>query len=440
MKNKRFSLPLKMGSIILIALLLLIPTAMIHSIIDDRMTRQNEAMEEVSSSWSFEQTITGPFLTIPYTYYTQVEEDKVKKTVANRGHIQLLPEALNVESELFPERRHRGIYEVVLYNSKLHIKGNFNTTYFTELEINPNDIHWDKASLQLGISDLRGLEKQVLIEFNGQKYDFNPGLESTQVVDTGLTSRVPLTGAANETLPFALELELKGSQGLHFNPVGKITDVNMQAPWNNPKFSGAFITDANQVTEQGFTANWNVLHLNRTYPQLWVNQSHDIANSTFGVDLKLPVDAYLKSYRAVEYAILFIALTFMAFFFMEVLNKVNIHPFSYILVGLALVLFFTLLLSISEHIGFNKAYILAALATILLVTLYLKAIVRSAKMALQVGGLLVVLYAFIYVLIQLQDFALLVGSIGLFVILATVMYLSRSINWSESYNENLTNP
>lgn len=438
MATNRFSLPLKIGSIVLIALLLLIPTAMIHSIIDDRNYRQNEAIEEISATWSNQQTITGPYITVPYTYYTRVTEDKKEKIISNRAYIHLMPEQLNIQSELIPEKRHRGIYEVVLYNSVLAINGQFDTSYFKEIDVAADQIHWDKASIQLGISDLRGLEKQVAIQFNGKQYAFNPGLESHEVADNGISSRIELSSSEEQTLAFQLQLDLKGSQRMYFNPVGKVTDITMQAPWNNPKFDGAFITDSNTVTESGFEAHWNILHLNRSFPQLWVNEKHHVDESAFGVDLKLPVDAYLKTYRAIEYAILFIALTFMTFFFMEVLNKVSIHPFSYILVGLALVLFFTLLLSISEHIGFNLAYVLAALATLLLVSLYIKAIVRSNKMALQVAGLLLLLYAFIYVLIQLQDYALLVGSIGLFVILATVMYLSRSINWSESTSKSIS--
>jgi inner membrane protein len=216
---------------------------------------------------------------------------------------------------------------------------------------------------------------------------------------------------------------------LYFTPVGKVTDVRLSSAWPNPSFNGAFLPDRRRVGDTGFTANWNVLHLNRNYPQLWTSNKYDISGSAFGIDLLLPVDSYQKTYRSIHYAILFIGFTFLVFFFIEVLNKIFIHPMQYLLVGVALIVFYTLLLAISEHLHFNLAFILSALATLFLIGGYVRAILRSARLTMLISGILTILYAFIFVIIQLQDYALLIGSIGIFIILALVMYFSRKIDW-----------
>ena len=228
---------------------------------------------------------------------------------------------------------------------------------------------------------------------------------------------------------FNLSIHLKGSQQLYFTPVGKITDINITSEWPNPSFNGAFLPDTRNISEKGFKANWNVLHLNRNFPQIWIGDRHSIDESSFGIDLLLPVDNYQKSYRSIKYAILFIVFTFLVFFFIEILNKVFIHPIQYILVGVALIVFYTLLLSISEHLQYNLAFIVSAFATLLLIAGYVRAILGSAKLTLLITGILTILYSFIFVIIQLQDYALLIGSIGIFIILGLVMYFSRKINW-----------
>jgi len=235
---------------------------------------------------------------------------------------------------------------------------------------------------------------------------------------------------------FSFNLNLKGSQFLYFTPVGKTTNIQLTSKWPNPSFNGAFLPDTRTTDDTGFAAQWQVLHLNRNYPQTWIGSKHSLTESAFGVDLLLPVDNYQKSYRSIRYAILFIGFTFLVFFFIEVLNKVFIHPIQYILVGIALVVFYTLLLSTSEYLTFNSAFILSAIATLLLIAGYVKAILRSNQITFLISGILTILYSFIFVIIQLQDYALLIGSIGIFIILGLVMYFSRKIDW---YNLNQQN-
>jgi len=436
MKDLKYNLLFKTSLIVLIALLLLIPSAMIEELIYERENTQQEAVMEVSSKWSTQQTLTGPILSIPfYRYVKQIsKKDSAEKIVQLKEHIHFLPEALSINGTLNPEKRNRGIYEIVVYNSNINFSGSFNNIDFKSYDINPKDIMFDKAFISVGIDDLRGIEKQILFNWNNESVSFNPGAVSNDIVISGINANINLDMKEKTAYEFSFDLDLKGSQKLHFVPIGKITDINLKSEWNNPSFNGAFLPDERFVDKKGFTAHWNILHLNRNFPQSWIGSNQSVKNSAFGVDLLLPVDNYQKSTRTIKYSILFIVLTFMVFFFVEILNKKFIHPIQYILVGFALIIFFSLLLAISEHIKFNIAYIISAISTLALVTAYVKSILKSNKIAFLISGVLTILYTFIFVIIQLQDYALLIGSIGLFIILALVMYFSRKIDW---YNINL---
>ena len=426
----------KVGTIVIITLLLLIPTSMINNLIHEREATQTKAINEVSSKWAEEQTISGPFISIPYNRFVKEfsGKDSTEKIIQLKEYIHILPSQLKISGNINPERRHRGIYEIVVYNSKLDIAGTFNMFDISSLDIQTKDIQFDKAELVIGINDLRGIEQQVSLNWNNEKITFNPGVSSNDVVDSGINALLNIRPNDSSTYNFSLNLDLKGSQLLFFTPVGKVTDINLASEWTNPSFNGAFLPDSREITDKGFTANWNVLHLNRNYPQIWTGSRYTIANSSFGIDLLLPVDNYQKSFRSIHYAILFIAFTFLGFFFIEVLNKLFIHPIQYILVGVALIVFYTLLLSISEHLNFNLAFIVSAIATLVLIAGYVRAILNSGKLALLISGILTVLYSFIFTIIQLQDYALLIGSIGVFIILGIMMYFSRKIDW---YNLNL---
>ena len=431
MKELKNNIYLKLGAIVFITLVLLIPTSMIRSLITEREATQNEAIKEVSSKWAEQQTISGPFVSIPYYRYVKEvsSKDSAEKIVQVKDYLHILPSQLNISGNINPEKRYRGIYEIVVYNSKLEISGTFNKFDLAALDIQPKDIFFDKAEFVVGIDDLRGIEEQINLSWNNQSISFNPGVSSDDVVKSGINAVVKMDPKDSSTYQFKLSLNLKGSQLLYFTPVGKVTDINLSSDWPNPSFNGAFLPDKREISEKGFKANWNILHLNRNFPQIWTGSQHTISKSSFGIDLILPVDNYQKSYRSIRYAILFIGFTFLVFFFIEVLNKVFIHPVQYILVGVALIVFYTLLLSFSEHMKYNLAFIISALSTLLLIAGYVKAILKSSQLSLLISGILTVLYTFIFVIIQLQDYALLIGSIGIFIILGLVMYFSRKIDW-----------
>ena len=430
MKNLKGNIFFKIAVIIVLILLLLIPASMVQDLIHEREQVQKSAITEVSEKWANRQTITGPYIAIPYDKFVRQTINHTEKVVKTRDWIYILPEELNINGKVDPNKRYRGIYEVVVYDSEFKLTGHFKPLNLDEFDIPKEQIHLDKATVNVGITDLKGIEKQVQLNWNSNKILFNSGVASTDIVQSGINAQVEdLNDSLDNNYNFNFEIELKGSQNLNFVPVGKTTDVTLTSNWNTPSFSGTYLPDKREITNEGFTANWNILNLNRNFPQLGTGHQYNLQESAFGTDLLLPVDNYKKSYRVARYAILFLALTFMVFFFVEVLNKVFIHPIQYLLVGIAIIVFYTLLLSFSEHIHFNLAYIISAVLTLSLITGYTSAILKSVKVGSLIMGILLVLYTFIFTIIQLEDFALLIGSIGVFLILAIVMYFSRKIDW-----------
>ncbi len=429
---QRYGTSLKGVVIFFLMLALLIPTSMVESLIYERQSRQNEAIQEVSSKWGKQQTISGPVLALPYEQTHRSSDGK--ETYQETKYAYFLPDELRINGLISPEKRHRGIYDVVLYGSKLALEGTYSQPIVQKMIPADAKVLWNKAFLVLGIPDLRGLEDQVTLEWDNKALVFDPGVPVSGLAESGIHVPISLEtgekGDASKPYQFKIELALKGSGTLFFTPVGKVTDVKISSPWSDPSFTGAFLPDEKTISTSGFEASWKVLNLNRNYPQQWTSeQSISFGDSAFGVDFLLPVDNYQKSTRSVKYAILFIGLTFLTFFFIEMGQSRRVHPFQYALIGLALVIFYTLLVSISEHVPFNLAYLIAAAMTILMTGLYARSLFRSNRMALFVSGTLLVLYGFLYVVLQQQDYALLIGSLGLFAILAVVMYVSRRINW-----------
>jgi len=408
--------------------LLLIPTLFINILVEERQSRQKEAFTEISDKWAKAQTITGPVISIPYDDYFRESNGTVHKI---KKYIHILPEELNITGNIIPEKRYRGIFETVVYTSDLELTGYFSDLNPSLPSIQTKDILFNEAFISIGITDLRGIENNVAIDFNSTRLSFNSGVETTDIFKSGINTKIHLENqdSLNHTRNFSVKVKLRGSQYLYFTPVGKETILKIRSDWPTPSFDGAFLPDSREIQSTGFSANWKVLHLNRNYPQIWLDSSFSVDESAFGVMLYLPVDNYTKTDRSIKYAILFIAMTFMIFFFLELLNHNSIHPMQYILIGFALCIFYVLLLSISEQLYFNLAYLIASIMTIGLITWYSGSILKDRKLAYLVGGNLIILYGFIFVLLQLQDYALLIGSLGLFIILTIVMYFSRKIDW-----------
>lgn len=418
----------KMGVIFALILILLIPAVMVQGLIKERMQRQWEAIEEVNSKHADAQEIVAPILTIPYKD-VPINTSDVSRNASTK-YFHILPERLHINSEISPEKRSRGLFDVIVYKGDLEIDGEF---AFDQLEvhgINPNQLMLEKSFVTIGISDLKGVREQVDLKLGDSMYRCDPGVISKDVVESGLNTRVKFD-SVGEVLPFRFKLAINGSEKLNFLPVGKVTEVDMNSKWKDPSFGGKFLPEKRKVDKNGFTAHWKVLHINRNFPQAWTGKKHHIMHTSFGVELQLPVDVYQKSMRVAKYAILFIVLTYLVFFFVEILNRILIHPIQYILVGIALILFYVLLLAFSEQVNFDVAYLIAAFMTMILIFLYCRSILKSWALASMTAVILSILYGFIFIIIQIQDYALLFGSLGIFLILAVTMYFSRKIDWFE---------
>jgi inner membrane protein len=424
-ERTRSSAGIKIAVIGALVLILLIPAGMIRSLIRERENTRQEAIREVSSKWGYAQTITGPVLTLPYTKTHRNQDGTTYKTT---HHAYFLPDVLKAESVITPEIRYRGIYEVALYRSDIKLNGSFDLKTLEEYGIQESAILWDCVSLAVGISDLRGVRDSIELLWDDTPLTVEPGTDNCGVIERGISARPPLKAEAS-VHTFSVTMNLNGSETIKFVPVGKETTVQMVSTWDAPSFIGEFLPNEREVTAEGFTSMWKVQYLNREFPQHWKDGTVDFASSAFGVELLFPADGYQKTMRTAKYAVLFIGLAFLAFFLIEVLNGLSIHPVQYLLVGVALVVFYTLLLSISEHLGFGIAYAIASASLVVVVSGYSASILRSLRLGSLMALVTGILYGYMFVVLQLQDYALLFGSIGLFAVVALTMFMTRKVDW-----------
>ncbi len=430
----RRSVTVKLLSIGFLILILLIPVSMMKSLISERQILHDEAIKDISSKWGNKQTICGPVLSVPFTVELKNEKG-ISENVTRYAHF--LPDELIIDGNILPEKRYRGLYIVVLYKTTIQVSGKFSFPDVQEIGINKSSCQFDNAFISNGISDLRGINEEVKCVINKKSFVFGPGIPTHDILESGISFKYPLD-SLNE-MNFSFHLNLNGSSNLSFLPLGKETEVSISSSWNSPSFEGAFLPDYRKISDTGFIANWKILQLNRNYPQQGigsfiknnssVENSENGADSSFGVRLMLPVDEYQKTMRSIKYCAMFIIITFLTFFFVEILNKKRIHPIQYLLIGFAVCLFYIMLLSISEHLSFGWAYLIACISIVSLVTFYAKHVFGKSSLTAILSFLLILLYAFFYSLLQLEDYALLLGTIGMFLILGTIMYLTRKVNW-----------
>jgi len=434
--SMRDSVLLRMGIVAVLGVMLMIPIVVVGQLIWERQMTRQTALSEVTQKWGIKQTVSGPVLTVPVKETIMVKDDTSKVSIK---YAHFLPNVLSVNTRLSPEVRYRGIYRVALYNAQLSVQADFATPRLDEIlatqvewvrrdRSTEVEILWKDAFITMGITDLKGVRKISGVAADGQLLTAEPGLRTKDFIQSGLTLRMPLSENQNPCR-LRLEMSLNGSEEILVVPLGRETKVDMHSAWASPSFIGDFLPEKREITADSFSASWNVLHLNRNLPQSWVGTQPNLQASSFGVKLLLPVDEYQKNSRAVKYAVMFIGLTFLAFFVLDVLFGSPFHPIHYTLVGLALILFFVLLLSISEHVSFNIAYLIASVAIVLLIAMYARGVTARWDMTAMVTGVVALLYGVLFVLLQLEDYALLLGSLGLFASLAAVMYLTRRIDW-----------
>ncbi len=416
---------IKGAFVVFLILMLMIPTVMLRNLVRERRYTRNDAAEKIAASWGGEQHVAGPVICIPVD------------TKNGEAWIWLMPRNLKVNGDLVPSNLKRGIYNVNVYQTKLHLSGDFSLEDLHSLDLSSSAIHLERALLVVNISDLNGITSQAQVTWNGKSLLFNPGVpgagNTSDKSSSGIQVPVSLSqdAAGSATNSFVMDLDLRGASHISFSPVGKSTEVSLSSRWNSPSFDDGISPYERKVTNAGFTATWKVQDFNRSFPQSWIGDKYNAASNSFGVALITPIDTYQQSDRAVNYSFLIIGLTFCIYFFVEIAQRRSIHPIQYGLIGIALCIFYVLLLSISEQASFLVAYIAASVMTIGLIGCYTSAVLNR-KTALGITAVLSLFYGFIYVVISAEDYALLMGSFGLFFTVAGIMYYSRKINWNRT--------
>ena len=421
------SISIKAGILTGIALLLLIPLSLLDGLVKERTTQRDSAVQSVARGWGDRQWVGGPVLAIPVT--TDSRPDSARDWY-------VLPDRLDVAVELQVQdtRRRLGLYDVPVYVARVHATGEFDLAReITRLIRGDATLHphLDQARLVLPIRDPRGLRN--LISRTREFQDFEPysGFPLLAVAAT-------LNAAANASGgPQAVDLsfDVAGTQSLEFLPLARVMSVQAHGNWADPGFTDGLSPIERRIDARGFTAKWEVVNLNRTYGDRWFQDSPSaqaLLASGFGVELVQPVDIYQRATRAVKYGGLFVALSFLTLFLFETLQRRPVHPIQYGLMGLALSVFYLLLLALAEHIGFLWAYVLATAALCSLISAYLAGALRSARAGIVSGSIFAATYAVLYLLVTSESYALLAGSLALFALLATTMMVTRKIDWYAS--------
>lgn len=461
------SILFKFGVMLILVLFLLIPMEWINDLIRERRDRERSVSHEIASKWGGPQVISGPIIGIPYTYQysVNVTDDKGKpktETYKEKNYIFLAAKKMKVSSDVEPEYLKRGIYQSVVYKAAITVNGDFDEIDLSKVAVDPASLHWDEAKLFFGLSDLKGMTATPKLDWKGTTRDLQMHTEPISLFERTMSADISLAEKSTKGT-FSMKLDLRGSRTLSVFPTADETVVTVSGAWNDPSFNGGFLPDTREVAEGKFRAAWQVPSFSRKFPKQWVGLPKDLYMLTgddgenVGYDQTIPavaaakengssaqvsteqdmvqvnfleaVNNYQKTTRVAKYGALVILLTFTALFFTEILKKKKIHFIQYVLIGCAMVLFYSLLLAIGEHLGFDWSYLLSAVATIGLITSFIFGITKDRKICMAFSGVLALFYAFVYFLMQLQDYALIVGSVGVFVILAVLMRVSTRINW-----------
>jgi inner membrane protein len=429
----RQSASVKAFTIGVLILLLLIPLGMVRGTINDRDQVNQSARLDIQRTWGQSQLIAGPVLVLPYDL---VHVDGRGERFVNRTEMYILPRNLDIDASVDSEIRYRGIHKVPVYSARIRLHGQFAAIDTAALGIGDANIHWADASIVVGVSDGRAIAETPNLELNGKTLAFVPGghLVGGLPPQIQVPLREILKPDSSGELAFDTVLNINGSESLSFLPLGDTTRASIKSTWPSPSFSGSYLPHMREVSDDGFSADWQVSSIGRSLPSHWSKASgaaHSTESAMFGVDLYMPISIYRLTLRAVTYGVLFVVLTFVSYFMFEVIAGLRLHPLQYLMVGMANVIFFLLLISLAEHIGFGWSYVSSALASSGLVVGYSYAVLGQRRRAMIVGAVLFVLYCFLYMTLKAETYALLAGSIGLWAALAAIMYMTRRIDWYE---------
>ena len=428
-------------------LILTIPLLLVWGLISEREQRAEGVRQTVAQEWGASQYIDGPLLIVPYTVKRVTGEgDKRVEEVIERRAV-FLPKSLKVNGKATTKVLHRSIYDVAVYTGFLDFAGSFAAPDIAEVVADAQSVRWRDAVLAVAISDVSGLKEAASLTIDGgQALAFEPSIGVPAMRGGGIHVRLAPAAAlfttqrAADAAPtgingfdFKFALALNGSSELTFAPVAQETTVDLTSDWSDPSFTGAFLPNDRTVEPTSFSAKWQIPHLARSVPQSWSLADQDLERMSpyaFGVRFIVPVDFYQIVSRAAKYAMMFLATAFMAVFVLETRSARQVHPVQYLFVGLSMIFFYVLLLSFAEQIGFLSAYLIAAFATGGLLSLYVARVQHSLNKGLIMAGVLFVLYGLLYLILQLEDYALLAGAIAGFVMLAVVMFATLNVDWS----------
>ena len=425
----------KVFAIIGLALLLLIPLTLIEGQVKERNQRRREVETNIAESAAGAQQLVGPLLVVRYLERVTVEvkDEKTGRITqqieVHPRHQVIVPKLLQISGEARVEERHRGLYKAQLYHLTARLSGTFHLSQAFGVDTAHRVIEFGDAHVILGITDQRGIQSRPVLQWAEKKIEFMAGTDKDVLSHSIQADLGRLEGGLAQDISFEIPLELLGSQSLAIAPVADDTRVSLKSDWPNPSFGGRFLPVNYLLSEGGFEALWQVSHLARDLDQILGRPEGGGSEEAFQVAFVEPVNVYLMSERAVKYGILFVGLTFAAFFLFEVLKRLPIHPMQYLLVGLSLAMFFLLLISLSEHIRFLWAYLIASGAGVLLLGAYLCQVLKSRSRGVGFAAALTLLYGVLYGLLISEDNALLMGSILLFAALGSVMLATRKLDW-----------
>lgn len=433
----------------IIVFLLTIPQLMVWALVEERAGRAESARIEVAGSWGRDQQLRGPYLIVPYTERVAdtVDGKPVVREIAREA--AFLPAQLDISGKVRSKRLHRSIYDITVYNAELAVSGRFDPPDLALIAPNVATVRWKDAVLAFGLANLSGIKQSATLIVDGnRRLPLEPSLGIPSNELTGIHARLYPTNGKVDSQPgfaFATTLGFAGSGSLRFAPAGRETRVRLESDWPHPSFRGAFLPDNRDVSASGFAADWQVPHLARSVPQSWVTTSYgagshgvsgqpldQFASSLFGVDFFIPLDYYDLVSRGLKYGLAFLATAFGAVFVIELLSGRQVHGVQYLLVGVAMVFFYVLLLSLAEHIGFTAAYVLSSAATGGMLALYVGKVLDSARQAFVMLGVFLIVYGFLYMILRLEDYALLAGALVGFTLLTALMFLTLRVDWSGS--------
>ena len=439
LESTRYSLGFRSILIGFIAIAMLVPLFMAKQVVSDRTYYYRTAISSIAETWGTQQTIVGPVLVVPYTEHIisidtitddQGESKTVSRDVFNEKTMVLLPKQLNLDSELVEKHRKRGIYDALVYKANIEMTGMFDLSVLPDKGSKRNKIQWKNAWLAVGISDTRAIDETWPLRWHKDgSSPLKPGTLLPTLLPQGFHVKMKDL-EQNVVLPkFRIKFSINGSEGLSFAPLGETTTANIHSGWPHPSFIGDIPPVKSEVQANGFDAQWRVPNIARNYPQSWLlgQEKHDLYALKSGVKLFSPVSLYAKIERAVKYGVLFVGLTFLTFLIFEITQNTRFHVIQYGLIGLALSMFYIILLSLSEQIAFHMAYLYAAIATVSIITLYTIAILKSFGRVMLILLFLSSLYAVLYFILQMEDYALLAGSGTMMLIIMILMFATRNL-------------